>query len=199
MKKKSITLIAIVLFYGLFAFAVYRLSMTPDIQAEPPVWNGVVTGVTTEQEVVAILGEPANVKRTLFRTIYQYEVENLADFPSRHPFFNEIYFRAGKVDYIIENILVQDGEVTLNTLLRLHGKPERSTFSDPHFGANGVLYCEQGFIATISGNIVFYKIYFEPQSIKACMRKFRFALPGYWKGPEDILAEEDPWGFNEDE
>ena len=73
MKKKAVALIAKVLFYGLFTFAVYGFFfMLPDLQVEPPVCNGIVPGVTTKEESIAILGKPAKIVRAPFGVMYQY-------------------------------------------------------------------------------------------------------------------------------
>jgi hypothetical protein len=199
MKKRFIIFIVIVLFSGFLVFAVHRFSASSSVQVSPPIWNGVVPGVTTQQEVVAILGKPSNIKRTPFNILYQYEIYSVSNGFGKFAYYNEVFFRYGKVDYIIENLIVDEEKLTPNTLFRLYGEPEKATYANPDMGINALLYCEQGFITTGTFDTILYKIYFYPQSTKACMKRFRFALPGYWKGPEDILVEEDPWGFNEEE
>lgn len=125
-----------------------------------PTWRGIVPGMSTETDVIRILGEPPRQEKTGEYTIYMY--------PSSGS-LRAVALRHGKVELIRDELT---WERYLDRVLERYGEPEKITWSPSIFQHTRLFVFARHGIAVIAQNqvppsrsIVFGTWYFEPMEL----------------------------------
>jgi len=155
-----------------------------------PAWQGIVPGVSTEEEVLQIMDEPARVTRQGEYT--SYEFQSPVGGMSR---MDEVMLWDGRVRLI--RIQVCDNNLKL--ILVRHGEPEAVTWSYAHSYTRLFIYARQGVAVAAQINLppaesnIFERWYFEPMSLERFREELApLRVPQQRPNPED-KASEDYW------
>lgn len=169
-----------------------------------PNWRGIIPGKTTKQEVIEKIWYPSMsitcqidelaietvtwgeivVDCTGGMTLYRFEeIKELRDddgtFIGTTLIVNEVYFRNDVVFLIIEDTAIQQEDyLRLDDFMEKHGDPDRKTWSQSITGGKYMYwYCKDGLIVNTSGELIFWKLYFEPMPLNSCIENFEIWGP----------------------
>jgi len=133
-----------------------------------PGWHGIVPGVSTEEDVVRVLGEPTERREVGTYVIYHYPspVAGMSN-PDR------IVFKGGRVRLIRDTV----GDNNLKLVLIRYGEPEKVTWSPSSaistrlfvFARQGVAFVAQNTVPPAQSPTV-EQWYFEPMPLQELER-----------------------------
>ncbi len=163
------------------------------VPAKGPEWRGVVVGVSTEQDVVATLGNPTAIRRGLFGTTLIYEEPRVV---RREQL---VVLRFGVVQEIREDTLAYRDEPTLLWLLEKYGSPDLVEWSTDNPGSRSLVFAGQGVIADVHAAPLAEAtatriIYTKPLlPVLAQIRYPWMFLPVDLFWDIDVVGPKDPW------
>lgn len=176
-------------------------------------WREITPGLTTEQEVKQLLGDPDLVGSLNLEGIsepgqflQQVRVYLCGQRSHVYRYLGLIvYLRSGKVWSLKTGYLALQENLSVADLVERYGKPEFVTWSRRSSSNNVVIYPEQGFLAEVRGTpymeeaVVREIVYFPPMALDRVKQEFwdemsLVELPAGFL--EDLpRTTQDPWGF----
>jgi len=155
-----------------------------------PAWQGIVPGVSTEQEVLQIMGEPARVTRQ--GQYISYEFRSPIGGIAR---LDEVMLQGGRVRLIRVAVI----ESNLKLVLTRYGEPEAVTWSYTNHYKRLFIYARQGIAVVAQIDLppaeshILERWYFEPMSLARFWEELApLRVPQQRPNPED-KAPEDYW------
>ncbi len=215
-KSKKFVLLALVVLSILVAtfWLTCKSPQTLDM-IQPPSWNGITPGVTTDEEVIRILGKPDLIPLTDLDGAVDWidilqQVRNRLWGLSIYHYRREatMYFQSGRVWAIRVSSLWFPQNPHLSDFVNLYGRPERAAWSKRIPDASVVIFAQKGILVHVSGvpdvtrASVGEVTYFRPMPLTEVLSEFRKDLsPTDYPFPpmktQDVIpGEMDPWGFN---
>lgn len=109
-----------------------------------PTWNNVAVGVSTEVDVIAVLGSPSRIEESDDNTTTYYYQYGTAEWVT-----NRIVFRDGVIDYIEEslsdlNCIHCPPRTYLADFIDRYGSPDRVTWSELDSFRRIVIFLDKG-------------------------------------------------------
>lgn len=186
----------------------------------PPMWRGIVPGESTRGDVEATLGPPHRATRCtdewtgsgvigdvrhMWTCVFhplRYEYEDLPPDPRILAKTHRIYFRAGTVWKIVEDVDGYPGEepIPISHYIDRYGMPEKVVWSHHHGFFRSGLYCRQGMMVHAGHTRVGLVTYFLPMTTDSCIRAMSNEVTREPLSPFfDPDAFDDPWDLSDDE
>ncbi len=216
-KRKKFVLLALVVLSILIA-TFWLTCKSPETldMIQPPSWNGITPGVTTDEEVIRILGKPDMVQLADLGGAFDWidileQVQNRLCGQSIYLYRDSdvhVSLRSGRVWAISVSSLWFAEKPHLSDFINLYGRPERAAWSKRIPDASVVIFAQKGVLVHVSGvsdvtrASVGEVLYFRPMPLTEVLSEFRKDLsPTDYPFPpmkmQDVIpGEMDPWGFN---
>jgi len=172
----------------------------PTPMASPPTWRGITPGVTTEQQVVILLGQPARKEQVSEFTCFVYPSEiGVNAWP------HKVYLANGIVYRIKENVPIsREKYISLSVFIERYGDPQKVTWAALWPQTRTFVFPEHG-ISVVADHVgepperyrVWQIDYFVPMSLESYMRIWGKFLPKENPDPRHDPYPEDfyhtPW------
>lgn len=187
------------------------------VQSDPPIWGGIIPGITSREEVIEILGEPFEVAErndcpgipNCIRysnlnqadlTYFVYEGEEII--PETLWMHHMIFFVNHVVWLIIEDttLVAEDDFPIVDRYIESFGTPKNVWWSTLNQAERIVLFCEFGIFLEGNQYGIGRVYYFQPMTAEDCVQQFSAFMAVEDPFPKtDFIMKRDPWGFTEDE
>ncbi len=186
-KKRSFS---VLIFLCALVFAGFYLKAEIQKHAQTPTWRGITPGVSTQNEVLDVLGQPA--EQTSEPSMFAYWEED---------FRHEVYFRGDTV-WLIRAVTGPDQKGNwpqADDFVELYGPPQAIFWSTWSSSGRIVPFCENGIFIEGNHSGIIASYYFEPMSLSKCVREFSDFIAAENPFPNsDMKMVRDPWGYTEE-
>ena len=185
---------------ALLSSCIEERTVFPTPMASPPTWRGITPGITTEQQLVALWGQPSRKEQLDGFIWYAYPTEYGGE-----AWPNAAYLADGVVYRIEEAVPISREKYTsLSVFIERYGDPQKVTWAAVHPQTRTFVFPEHGIsvVADHAGEPperyrVWQIDYFVPMSLESYMRIWGQFLPKENPDPRHDPYPEDfyhtPW------